>query len=383
MSRRRPHRVAVVVDIPGTPGLSDAFVDALRLGLDQCHERGWCDRPTELDVHEVLAQPWRSARPIEATFIDLLASEALAVVGPMMSDNALAVLDVVQAGLPTISTCGSDQFAGHWAFRLGNGSLADEPEVMAAWLAGEGHRRIGVFCEEPSQIAVEYLASFRRSAQLHGLSIVAIESAAPATPLENVYAAMDMLRRSQPDALAYLGFGSLYRHLRPSFEQLGWDPPRIMSTAFVGATYSEAFAHLLEGWVGIDQYDERNGLLQAVVSELGSRGHTAVANSSTSVGYDVGSVLGLALGRMVIASRAGLRDALETVRRRPAATGAPGTVISLGVDQHSGFSGADYLVVRRAEGGQTCFVGTAPTGNVADAVVTPAAPELRGSAVDG
>lgn len=361
---REPYELAVVVDIPATPGLSDAFVAGLQLGLDHCHEQGVCDRAVELRVHETAGQPWTSARPLERLIDEIADSDALGVAGPMVSDNALAVLPVLERrGLPTISICGSDGFAGRWAFRLSNGSLADEPYVMAAWLAAEGHERIGVFAEAPSRIADEYLAAFRRAADQNALTIAAVEGAPPGSDAATVAAAIERLRDSAVDAVAYLGFGSLFRHLRPALEGAGWDPPRVMTTAFVGATYTERFALMLDGWVGVDQYDERNECLRSVVADLGERGAVAVANSSTSVGYDIGRVYGIALGRMTVANRAGLRDAIETVRRLPAATGAPGTVISFGRDQHAGFSGADYLLLRRAEGGTTRFVGVAPTAN--------------------
>ena len=55
-----------------------------------------------------------------------------------------------------------------------------------------------------------------------------------------------------------------------------------------------------------------------------------------------------------------LKEALETIRREPAATGAPGTVITFGPQDHRGFKGADFLLLRRPSGGKSEFVGTAP-----------------------
>lgn len=358
-----PYELAVVVDIPGTPGLTDAFVAGLRLGLDHCHEDGSCERRVELSVHEVAGQPWTSARPLERLVAEIAETDALGIAGPMVSDNALALAPILErCGLPTISICGSDGFCGPWLFRLSNGSLADEPYVMASWLAAEGHRRVGVFAEAPSRIAEEYLESFRRAAAQEGLTIAVVDGAPPGSDAAAVTGAFDRLRSADLDAVAYLGFGSLFRHLRPALEGLDWDPPRVMTTAFVGATYTTRFAEMLDGWVGVDQYDERNPRLQAVVADLDERGAVAVANSSTSVGYDIGRVFGLAFGRMAVANREGLRDALETIRRLPAATGAPSTVIGFGRDQHAGFSG-DYLLLRRADGGTTHFVGVAPTSS--------------------
>ena len=40
-----------------------------------------------------------------------------------------------------------------------------------------------------------------------------------------------------------------------ALEEIGWDPPRIMTTAFM--FYLVGFEHF-EGWVGIDQYCPEN-----------------------------------------------------------------------------------------------------------------------------
>ena len=46
----------------------------------------------------------------------------------------------------------------------------------------------------------------------------------------------------------------------------------------------------------------------------------------------------------------------------PAATGAEGTVVRFGPQDHRGFKGADYLLVRRFDGGRSVFEGAAPIG---------------------
>ena len=63
---------------------------------------------------------------------------------------------------------------------------------------------------------------------------------------------------------------------------------------------------------------------------------------------------------MPIATPDGLRRGLETIRRLPAANGAPGTIVTFGSEDHRGYKGADYLIIRRARGGTTEFVATAP-----------------------
>ena len=362
--QREPFVVAAALDIPGTPGLSDAFVAGLQLGLDEAVQTGHCDRPVEVQVHEVIGHPWSSGLPVTRLFEDIAAGPALAVAGPMASDNALSALPVIEAaGLPTISIAGTEGFTGRYTFRLSNGSLSDEPWVMASWLVAQGIRTVGVFLERPSRVADEYLRHFRHAAHEVGLVIIRETGASPVADQAEVTAAFADLHDVHPDGVAYLGFGSLFRQLRPALESLAWDPVRVMTAAFIGATYTRRFSEMLDGWVGIDQYDERNKRLQHAVAMLAERGDVAIPNSSTSTGYDIGSALGRALGRMAPSTRDGLRDALETVRRLPAATGSPGTTVGFGPSQHFGFSGPDYLVLRRAESGATTWVGTGPIDN--------------------
>ena len=72
---------------------------------------------------------------------------------------------------------------------------------------------------------------------------------------------LDNLRQVNADALAYMGYGMLAAKglLREALDELQWDPPRIMSTAFMW--YLMGFDKF-EGWVGIDQFDPRNPLTQ-------------------------------------------------------------------------------------------------------------------------
>jgi ABC-type branched-subunit amino acid transport system substrate-binding protein len=360
---RTPYKVGVLVDIPGTPGLSDAFPEGVRFGLDLAHEQGHVDRPVEVVVREAYGQPWSDAQPVIDAFAELADEGVLAIAGPFASDNCMAILpEVERVGLSTIAMCGTTEFVGPYAFILPNGSLADEPEIIASWLAANHHTRIAVLAERPSQITDEYLRYFGWAAAEHGLKVIHEVGVPPAGGADEVKEAMLELAASEPDALAYLGFGSLYKHLAPALDASGWDPPRITGTAFIGATYNRRFAECLEGWVGVDQYDERNRRLQEVVAELERRGRLAVPNSSTSVGFDIGSVLGRALGRMTPATRAGLRAAIETVRGVPASSGAPGNLITFGPWDHRGFKGV-YQVLRRAEGGTTHFVGVPTVDN--------------------
>ncbi|WP_293047467.1 ABC transporter substrate-binding protein [Mycobacterium sp.] len=356
-----PYRLGVLIDLPDHPGLSDAWPDAVQLACDEVAARGLLERPVELIVREVYAQPWASAAGLIKTYRELVEEQdVLGVVGPMTSDNCLALLpEIERLAVPTATICGSTKYVGDYAYAFANGGLADEPAVMAAWLQANGHRRIAVL-RERTQIGEEFAQFLRYELQPHRLVVTAEPPVYPATSVEELVGALKVCRDSKPDALVYLGLGGVNQWVRPALERIGWDPPRIQTTAFVSATYSTERAQRLEGWVGVDQYDERNEVFAAVLKRFTKRYGYTPANSGMSTAYDIGHAFALALGRMRIATSTALRDALDTLRRVPACTGGPGTIITLGPNDRRAYKGADFLVLRRAVNGTTTFEDIAP-----------------------
>jgi ABC-type branched-subunit amino acid transport system substrate-binding protein len=356
-----PYRLGVLVDLPDYPGLSDVFPDVVAFALEEATARGVIEREVDVIVKEVRAQPWTDARPVVNGYRELVEEEGvLGVIGPFTTDNCLAILpDIEKLAVPTGTICGSPLFVGDFAFNLANGGLADEPAVIASWLAGEGHRRIAVL-RETTQIGEEYHRFFRPACEALGIETVHEVPVYTVESQDDVVKALAACREAKPDALVYLGLGGLNQVFRPALEELGWDPPRIQTTAFVSAAYSEERARRLEGWVGVDQYDERNEVFARVLDRFEAARGYRPANSAATTGYDLGHSFAHGLGRMRIATPTGLRDAIETVRRLPACTGGPSTVITFGPQDHRGFKGADFLVLRRAVDGTTEFVGTAP-----------------------
>jgi ABC-type branched-subunit amino acid transport system substrate-binding protein len=356
-----PYRLGVLIDLPEHEGLSDCWPDAIQFACDEVRARGLLERPVELVVREVYAQPWASAHGLIKTYRELVEDEGvLGVIGPYTTDNCLSLLpEIERLGVPTGTICGSTRFVGEFAYAFANGGLADEPGVIAAWLAANGHRRVAVL-RERTQIGEEYSQFFRHELQPHGLVITAEPPVYPATSVEELVEALNVCRDSKPDALVYLGLGGVNQWVRPALEQIGWDPPRVQTTAFVSATYSEARARRLEGWVGVDQYDEKNEVFAAVLTRFHERFGYSYATSGLSTGYDLGHAFALGLGRMRVATPLGLRDGLDTVRRIPSCTGGPGTIITLGPSDRRAYKGADFLLLRRALDGKTVFESVAP-----------------------
>jgi len=58
------------------------------------------------------------------------------------------------------------------------------------------------------------------------------------------------IRDQRPDCLAYLGYGYPTILMAPMFRSLGWDPPRIMTSAFQFCYAKPEWMAALEGWYG-------------------------------------------------------------------------------------------------------------------------------------
>jgi len=100
---------------------------------------------------------------------------------------------------------------------------------MPRW---RGYHRVAVL-SEISPNGEEYFRFFRQEARRRGISIAAVETVSQSP--ERLADNLDHLRQVDADALVYMGYGMLAAKglLREALDELGWDPPRIMGTAFM------------------------------------------------------------------------------------------------------------------------------------------------------
>ena len=257
--------------------------------------------------------------------------------------------------MPLISWAGTERLAGDYCFRLGNGDVGGDATLCVAWLAKQGFQRVAVL-SEISPNGEEYFRYFRQECRRRGLSIAAVESVSQ-TP-ENLAENLDNLRQVNADALAYMGYGMLAAqgYLRRALDQLSWDPPRIMSTAFMW--YLMGF-DLFEGWVGIDQFDPSNVLAQKFHDRFVARHGGSPPmwpNAIPVLAYDTARVLAEGLFRAPILSGPGLKAGLESIRFLPSATGGAHTHIACAPYEHGMFRG-DWLLYGRVRNGKLEFEG--------------------------
>ena len=320
---KKPHRLGVLVDLPGD--CSESFQAGLSIAFDEAVEQGIGDRPVELVLREYVGHPWESGHPNVEAYVDLVENErVLGCAGPMTTDNCLSLLPHLDRHeVPSIGICGTQRYAGDYAFVTPNGGMADEPAVVAAWLVSQGHRKIALVREAPSQIGEEYTHYLRYEAAEHGFEIVMEQSLTQLATDDEIVAALEKLRSLDADCLVYFGLGMLSGQLTGGLKRIGWDPPRIMGTAFVGAAFSQLRIDAFDGWIGLDQFHEENPVHQHLLRryEEKSGKPREFPNSVLTCGYDIGRAYALGLARMPT-RRA--RHCGTPSRRSPACPPRPG-----------------------------------------------------------
>lgn len=338
-------------------GPGGGFDKIHRMVFDDAVESGLLDRPYEFVLHGESGLPNGSARNATDGFRYLVDEGCLAVAGAYSSDNAIVVAPVAnELEVPLVSWAGTDRLRGEYCFRLGNGDCGGDAALVVAWLVRNGHTRIAVLSEVAPN-GEEYFRYFRQECRRRGVSIAAVESVSQ-TPAD-LAGNLANLRAVDADALVYMGYGMLAArgYLRAALEELDWDPPRIMSTAFMWYLVG---VDLFEGWVGIDQYHPENRLAQRFHEKFVARygeDPPMWPNAIPVLAYDTARVLVEALFRAPILSGPGVKEGLESIRFMPSATGGPQTHIAGSPYEHGLFRG-DWLLYGRVTDGRLEFEGT-------------------------
>ena len=334
-------------------GTKDDFLAALRMGFEEARADGVILRPVELVVREAIGLPRLEAQNTIDGYRALVEAGVLCVIGPLITDNSLALAPVIEAaGVPAVTWTGTDRYHGAYCFNLGNGGLAEEAAIMAAWIRRQGHKTVGMI-HEISPGGVEYASNFRHYAARAGLEVL-IEAYTTQMP-DDLEAVLRKIRDQRPDCLAYLGYGYPTILMGPMFPSLGWDPPRIMTTAFQFCYAKPEWMAALEGWYGIDQMCEQNPRLGPVLDRFAARVGARRDHTVTALSYDTARLIAEGIGRANLLTPRGVKDGLEKVRMLPAVNGGPRTHMSLGPYDHKAYKG-DWLLVRRIVGGKTVFV---------------------------
>jgi branched-chain amino acid transport system substrate-binding protein len=343
-----PIRIGFLFDFPQADG-GDHLEEAVRLGIDEVAEGGRLDRDVEFVRVEATGLPMGSEHAVVGGFRDLETAGCVAIIGPSISDNGLIVAPLGDAAeLVSINYTGGERTRGHFGFHYQVGSLEEEPVVLAQRLAQRGLRRPAVVFDR-SPVGRRYAECFEASTVSVGLEIAGTVGVSPVA--DDVAEPVARLRSVEPDALVYLGLGVASRAVALALEQLRWAPPVVANSALM---FGYARPDWQDGWAGWEYLDviaDDNERRRA----LAGRAPRVAAGPIGCAAVDIGRLLAEGLTRADHLTRAGLRDALERVKRLPATCGEPGTTLSFGHYDHGALHG-DYLVLRTWAGGRSVQV---------------------------
>jgi branched-chain amino acid transport system substrate-binding protein len=335
-------------------GEGGAFDLIHRMAFDEAFEQGVLTRRVEVVIHPEDGLPRGLAKNATDGFRWLVDQGCIGVAGAYSSDNAITVGRVAnKLEVPLISWCGTERYSGEYCFQLGNGDCGGDAALMVHWLKRKGHERVAVL-NEVSPNGEEYFRFFRQECRRWGVSIAALETVSQKPP--DLAGNLKYLKDSGADALVYIGYGHIAStgELRAALEAIDWDPPRIMTTAFM--FYLMGFDKF-EGWAGIDQFSPQNPLVEGFKQRFEARYNRPVPmwpNAIPVLAYDTARVLAEGLYRAPVLDGRGLKTGLEQIRFMPSTTGGPRTHIACSPYDHKMFKG-DWLLYGRVQNGKLEF----------------------------
>jgi branched-chain amino acid transport system substrate-binding protein len=351
MSGVAPARIGLLFDYIGekkeaTGGVNQDVIDAINLVAEDYRAAGILDRPVEIVLRHVEGLPRGSAKAVRDAYYELVEEDCLVVFGPWVSENAVPLRPYVEelAEVPCISMGGTESMLGDFMFALPNGSMEEEPIIMAKVAWYDGCRSVALAYED-SLLGNEYLRAARKACKDLGLTVTG-EIAIPqveADQLKN----MQTLAAGKPDGILHLGFGLGVVGMNDALKEIGWAPHRYSTTAFEFAANSPWWREQYAGWVGLDQYDERNETGEAWLQKFEARYGRRPAYYFGVYAYDIARIMLTAISAARPLTGRGVKEALERIKMMPAASGAPGTRLRFGKYIRQGWMGAEYLVARR------------------------------------
>jgi ABC-type branched-subunit amino acid transport system substrate-binding protein len=351
-----PVKIGVLIDMDLGQLLAD-WIDPTILAIEDALNEGVFSRgPVQLVIADARGLPRENYRKVIDGYRWLVEQGCCVVLGPLISDNSLVVQDTAnELGVPCIGWTGAHRFASEYCFTVANGDIPTEGVMCAQWIKAQGHQKVGLFWEQGSS-GRDYADYFRDTALQLGLQVVREVKLEP-----NPRGLVDDLRTMRDlgvEALYYGGYGYATFHFASALRELDWDPPRVMGTAFMFYSNSNAWAEGLEGWHGVDQLGEdgANPNYNAMIQRFERRFGRTTRNVVVALAYDTARVAIHGIGNAAIPHPRWVKEGIERIRWMPATNGGPGTYLQFGPHDRKGYKG-DFLTIRELRGGELRFDG--------------------------
>lgn len=340
---RPPLRVGVLHDFP-RPDAGASFEWAVRLGMGEVEATGRLPAPVTF-VH---APAHGGDHPMEPAFARLVEQGVLAILGPALTDGALAVRPLADdAGVPCLNYAGNDQARSAYLFHFQIGSLEDEPSLLVDDLVRRRLARMALI-QDTSSVGQRMAAFFADAAAAAGCEVAAHVLVEPDG--SGTAAALATARRASPDALGFVGFWQAARALACEMRAQGWSVPVVANSALMYGHADPAWARDWEGWTYADTFSEANPRFARLARTVAAAGRAVGPGEAGA--YDMGRLLAEGIARAPELTRSGIRAGLERVKALPAATGRAGTLMGFGNWDRGALKGP-YLVLREWRAGRS------------------------------
>ncbi len=351
-----PVKVGVLIDMDLGQLLAD-WIDPTILAIEDALNEGVFARgPIQLVIADARGLPRENYRKVIEGYRWLVDQGCVVVLGPLISDNSLVVQDTAnELGVACIGWTGAHKFASEYCFTVANGDIPTEGVMCAQWMKNQGFGKVGMFWEQGSS-GKDYADYFRDTAIQMGLQVVREVKLEP-NP-RGLVDDLRMMRDLGVEALYYGGYGYATFHFASALKELDWDPPRVMGTAFMFYSNSNAWAEGLEGWHGVDQLGEdgANPNYNAMVERFEKRFGRPTRNVVVALAYDTARVAIHGIANAAIPHPRWVKEGIERIRWMPATNGGPATYIQFGPHDRKGYKG-DFLTIRELRGGELRFDG--------------------------
>jgi branched-chain amino acid transport system substrate-binding protein len=353
-----PVKIGYLVDIDTGKHLGDCL-DAVVLAAEDALDDGELKRPIEIVTMIARGLPREDAATAVAGYEALCDAGCLAIMGPYITDNAMALLPAMERRqVPVISTNGAKPFHSYYGFTLGNGGVSEEGAICAGWLRVRGFQKVAAVTEV-SPGGEEYAKAFRAAAKRNRVKLAA-DIFVDQTGADLADALRQLHEDVQPDAIAYLGYGYPVAMFNPILRELDWDPPRVMSTAFMWYINEPSMLDDMEGWYGVDQVgndrSDSNPNYWPFVHRFEERYGRRVQHAMLGCSYDQARATIAGAANAPLLDPPGVVKGLETLTMMPTVSGGPRSYISFGPYDRKGFKG-DWLTIRHVVDGVPEFDG--------------------------
>ena len=353
-----PVKLGYLIDIDAGMLLGDCL-DAVILAAEDALDDGELKRPIEIIPMVARGLPREDAATSVAGYEALCDAGCLAIMGPYITDNAMAILPAMERRrVPVVSTNGAKPFHSYYGFTLGNGGVSEEGALCAGWLREKRFQRVAAVTEI-SPGGDEYAKAFRAAAKRNRVKLAA-DIFVDQTGGDLADALRYLHDDVKPDAIAYLGYGYPVAMFNPILRDLNWDPPRVMSTAFMWYINEPGMLDDMEGWYGVDQVgndvEDPNPNYWPFVNRFEQRFGRKVMHAMLGCSYDQARATIAGVANAQLLDPEGVVKGLETLTMMPTVSGGPNSYISFGPYDRKGFKG-QFLTIRHIVDGVPEFDG--------------------------